>query len=503
MNLLKLILYWAGIGLLVLILLCISVFGLFIVWMKWSGERDWKRVEAELRARGEKITIEELVPPPPPDSENFYADPMWQELMDLVSGKPESIFFNSPTWHPRIPANKLLLNQWKTPLTTSEIERLHALIPDSSITPKSDRQVVLVNLAGKFKTTDDAERRRQIAQLTLDLMQPASIMLSRTSELASRPTAFFPVRYQDGFATALPHIPYLIMISRLLSWRSTAELELGDTSAAARDIITILRLSTVEDSEPLIISQLVQISNLSSGISEINTGIEHHQWTESDLVNFQNILQKKNLNERLSSSLRGERAGFEVIAHSKEADLNSSGVEQRASLSLLKLDAQYCEGDYFIQLQHRLDILKSATHGINESTLPADKGLDSFIHLPIKTALHTLERLALPSVDSAIRKTVETQTQLSQTLIACALERYRLAHGVYPGALEQLIPGYMTSIPLEPTTGKPMQYRLLHNANFLLWAPGWKLMTLNGKLGQDYGEGDIVWTLPIAGGFRN
>ena len=503
MKLLKRILVWSGIGLLALILLCISVLGLFIGWMKWSGDRDWKRVQAELHAKGEKLTFAELLPPPPPDSENFYADPMWQELTDLVPGEPEPVFFNIPTWKPRLPANKLLLNQWKTPLIPAEIKRFHALTPDSSITPNSDRNAVLVNLAGEFKKSDNEERRRKIAQLNLDLIQPASSMLSRISELASRPSAYFPVRYQDGFAASLPHISYLINISRLLSWRSTAELELGNTAAAASDILTILRLSTVQDSEPLLISQLVQISNLGIGLSLINTGIEKHQWTESDLVNFQDILNRKNLYERLSTSLRGERAGFEIIAHSKGADLKMLGVNQSALLFFVRLDSEYCVGDYFIKLQHRLDILNSATHGINASTLPTKRDSLWFFPPNIQSALHTLERLALPSVDSAIRKNVEIQTQLSQTLIACALERYRLAHGSYPGALEQLIPVYLSSIPLEPTTGNPMHYRLLQNGNFLLWAPGWELKTLDGKPGQYYGEGDIVWNLPIAKGLRN
>jgi hypothetical protein len=42
-----------------------------------------------------------------------------------------------------------------------------------------------------------------------------------------------------------------------------------------------------------------------------------------------------------------------------------------------------------------------------------------------------------------------------------------------------------------------MQYRLLSAGKFLLWSPGWKLRTLDGKPGEFSGEGDIVWNLPL------
>ena len=74
---------------------------------------------------------------------------------------------------------------------------------------------------------------------------------------------------------------------------------------------------------------------------------------------------------------------------------------------------------------------------------------------------------------------------------------YRLAHGSYPGSLDFLVPEYLPSIPNEPTTGNPMHYGLQSDGTFLLWAPDWKLKTLNGKTGEHCGEGDIVWNQPI------
>lgn len=116
---------WFGILSLALIFVILASLTLFLGWMKWSGERDWKRVQAELRVKGEPLTFAELVPPPPPDSENFFADPMWRQLHDLTPHKEQG----ATTWGPdKIPDEKLLINQWNTPLTSEERERVSNLL---------------------------------------------------------------------------------------------------------------------------------------------------------------------------------------------------------------------------------------------------------------------------------------------------------------------------------------------------------------------------------------
>jgi hypothetical protein len=62
----KRFLKWAARSIGSLILLLILVVGLFLCWLRWSGAREWKQAEAELRAKGEKLTFAELVPPMPP-----------------------------------------------------------------------------------------------------------------------------------------------------------------------------------------------------------------------------------------------------------------------------------------------------------------------------------------------------------------------------------------------------------------------------------------------------
>src|SRR6478752_2150119 len=50
--------------------------------VSYKARREWAKTKADLIARGEKLSLIELAPPPIPDAQNFYADPMWLELAD-------------------------------------------------------------------------------------------------------------------------------------------------------------------------------------------------------------------------------------------------------------------------------------------------------------------------------------------------------------------------------------------------------------------------------------
>jgi len=122
---------------------------------------------------------------------------------------------------------------------------------------------------------------------------------------------------------------------------------------------------------------------------------------------------------------------------------------------------------------------------------------DALEHSPFHRILYMLVTLANTGVETAFEKTAEVQTQVDQSLIACALERYRLAHGSYPSSLDALMPEYLTKIPNSPINGKPMNYSLNPEGTFLLWTPSWNLQSLGGKPGEYFGEGDIVWGQPV------
>jgi len=92
------------------------------------------------------------------------------------------------------------------------------------------------------------------------------------------------------------------------------------------------------------------------------------------------------------------------------------------------------------------------------------------------------------------------QAGLDLGVIACALERHRLASGRYPDTLETLAPKFLSTILPDVITGQPLKYRLTENGRFLLYSVGWNQSDDGGAAGLtarrqmfDPNKGDWVW----------
>ena len=63
--------------------------------------------------------------------------------------------------------------------------------------------------------------------------------------------------------------------------------------------------------------------------------------------------------------------------------------------------------------------------------------------------IHSLEccaAIGIPNFTKAMQTTAHNQTLVNEAQIACALERYQLAHGEYPETLDALVPQFMRKI---------------------------------------------------------
>lgn len=80
---------------------------------------------------------------------------------------------------------------------------------------------------------------------------------------------------------------------------------------------------------------------------------------------------------------------------------------------------------------------------------------------------------ALPDLISVAKRIAATQTTLQSLATACAVERYRMAHGRLPATLEDLVPAFLPSIPKDQLTGKPLCYKPSESSSYLIYGTGW------------------------------
>jgi hypothetical protein len=121
-------------------------------------------------------------------------------------------------------------------------------------------------------------------------------------------------------------------------------------------------------------------------------------------------------------------------------------------------------------------------------------------HFPPGTALPWF---ALPNSVRAYQAAAFNQTRVNQLALACALERYRLAHRRYPDSQEELKPEFIRVLPRDIINGQPLHYSRIPDRGYQIYSVGWDEKDDQGSLcgNSDSGKGiassDWVWRFPL------
>ncbi len=482
----------------------VTVIALFFAVENWRGARAWKQVRDELRAKGEPLSFAELVPPMPPADENFAMTPFFRGFFD----KSLSADGKTPVWSVRLQESKSKLPDWPNKLKDWYRWRLgeryeFAWSGLEVRAASTDRN----QLDGIDITTNaPVEAMRQ-------LLEKSRPILDEIQTAVRRPKSQFPVHYEDNVSTMLPHLAPLKSLGQLLSLRALARLEAGDAVAALQDVLTTIRLAESLRDEPVLISGLVRIAILDQAMQPIWQGLADRKWNDGQLRDLQSQLVAIDLLVAYQLSARGER-----IFAQEFCDL----VEQERNLGAMgMLDNSDDSHSFHYRLWNYApkgwyDYNKAViarTH--QDYSLPAvdpaarryhPETTDAYdaevIGMMSQQRKYFIARMLLPAGGKAAKKFVLAQTSVDQAVIACALERHRLAHGSYPATLAELVPDYLAVVPHDIMDGQPLRYRVT-DGKFTLYSIGANAIDDGGQAafkevrdGRTWqrDEGDWVWS---------
>jgi hypothetical protein len=484
---------------LLLAIITLAVLGISI--LSYKGRRDWAATKADLIARGEKLSLTELAPPPIADTENFFADPIWAELFDLVKVINKDA---PPTWEPRLPQGERQLDALNLPAPAEATEAAVALLPDL---PKSPQERLkhggIAHLAAwHLEGASDPATKQALARLIISAMAPSEPLRQRIRLLLNRPGAVFPFDPSKGFAgISILQINYLLSLAQANNQLARAYLVLDTPKLAGDEIVDNLRLADSLQHAPFLIGALMHITITGIAITMIDHGIAEHAWDAPSLERFEPLLARITLPVDTVGAIRGERGQFNQAVEAMEKKNSSSewpNLEdprapawKRAFLQsgyrfLLQID----QANYNRYLQSIIDSL-SNEKGIDPSTLQKSPPPGTVYRLT-----HFTSAMAQQAFRSAVIQAAFMESSIRQTRIACALELYRLKHGTYPDKLDQLIPNFLPAIPRDFLAGESFQYVRKSPGEFRLWSVGWNKINDGGKpivRKSPEGDGDWVW----------
>ena len=505
-----------------------TLIALFYAEENWRGKHAWEKYKREQEAKGERFDLKSIAPPPVPDDQNFAMTPLWVEQVSGAMGMERA-----KTWYgDKVTAlgHTNFIRPLEMPIELSTISFTN-LSGTWQKAEKSDLKVwqeyfrKLAGVTNFFPVTHQPQKPAEDVLLALSKYDSTIEELRAASKL---PYSRFPLGYNDDNpgGILLPHLAPLKGCVRTLQLRSSAELEAGHSEKALDDINLMLRLTEAIRNEPITISHLVRLAMLQIEMQPIWEGLAEHNWNDAQLGALDAELGKLDFLADYNFFMRGKRAFLiGVIDHLRR---NRQEIENIGPMER--------EGSSDVRKENTLDKIMNSPlnrlvpRGWFEQNKVAVCQMHSEYFLPIVnlekrvvsvaaekraaaacrgvgtklTPYNWFISLVSPNFSNVQEKFARAQSHTDLARIACALERYRLAHGTFPETLDALTPQFMKKIPHDIMNGKPLNYRLTTEGQFILYSVGRNETDDGGSvvlgtektLNVDTKQGDWVWRYP-------
>jgi len=291
------------------------------------------------------------------------------------------------------------------------------------------------------------------------------------------------------------------------------------SAPAFEDLKLGLRLSDSIREEPLLIDHLVRIATLSIDLQTVREGLVRHAWTEPQLAEIGTYLASVDLLAEYTRAMQGERAlsikGLDYLRRTGGWNNPMDYIGDPDGKSSSSPSFGPMPSGWFYQNMRTISEMGQ------EFTFPAvdprahrifpeitEKGTHAIETM--RTGPYTIfAKLLLPALQKAVQKSSRMQTYVDNAQIACALERYRLAEGKLPDALDALAPRFIDRIPNDVIDGKPLRWRRDADGGYVLYSVGWNRTDDGGELAWikqkkdsevDVTQGDWVWKMPARSG---
>jgi hypothetical protein len=317
----------------------------------------------------------------------------------------------------------------------------------------------------------------------------------------------YPLDLSLGIETPLPHLGKFRKAVQLLELSAIVHAEANEGLNAANDVLIALSLTRSLETEPVLSSQMVRAASVSVAVGALEQTVNRVALLSESLSElskaFQHIEDWDSQGEGLTRGLIDERASWTALLRTPEKLLElvaAPGMDVPAELRdrmvvrLQKHDKLTQEEQFF---QSTFQQLLAA----RKDALPNRLKVESLIQQNSVEArgkkLAVIEWM-LSGLAETPAKEAECLASARLGLTAIALEQFRAAHdNRYPAALSELMPAWLSAVPLDPFDGQPLRYRTKGS--------GYALYSIGPDLKDDGGErktaktGDILFEVVTPG----
>jgi hypothetical protein len=319
---------------------------------------------------------------------------------------------------------------------------------------------------------------------------------------------------------------FIISVNRILALRATAAARAGDAAKAHESALISARINLACLNDPFIIRLMLGAIGMKELCGVTWEICDAHAGTVEDFARLESALAALDFHGAALHAIRGEMAAMvdtmqglksrpsetaEVFGLSKGLGGTRS---HGADLLMRAIPSGFFDANSAviaeIEYRHMIKPLKKpGWQKAREAGRLQQNEMDAKNQRRWMYPSYILASAAVPAAKHVINECVDTNARVNQAIIACALERHRIANGSYPDSLDAVRLADGKPLPPDPMDGKPMRYRKTADGRYALWSVGFDGKDDGGKRTVDEKKpentrfndekyaGDWVWDFPV------
>jgi hypothetical protein len=366
------------------------------------------------------------------------------------------------------------------PVTWNELDQFYSLPDDAE-----NAAYIILNAIGYYNEPNDFDRIPVIVKANIpargerlpdDVLKLIFTNISENKQsldelhkISFLEHSRYPIDLSLGVNTRLDHFTGVQKCFILLQCEALYAAENEDPNQALNSIESIFGIARSFEAEPLYISQIVRLNYESMAVSTLEYVIRRMNFNNEQLIELERLLKEAEDSSGIKRAFTSERyirlrlcenpAVFpiDILEGNVPAQpvlevYQWLGLLDRAALVYLRFDKEFTNA-FELPLHKQIEAFRAIEEEFNKSGLP------DFL------------RLKVSSFSELVSLNVKTIAQLRIARVALSVQRYRLKNGKLPESLNNLVPYYVESIPLDPFDGQHIRYKKL-DSGYVMYSIG-------------------------------
>lgn len=258
-----------------------------------------------------------------------------------------------------------------------------------------------------------------------------------------------------------------------LGFAALENLHDGRKTEAVENVQALAHLANLHREEYSLLSQMTRVAVAQIGLAISWQASQADGWNDAQLAEVQKSWEAIDLLDGLERSMAGER-NFNLQAFKR---LKMENPHRSFSGKLY----EWCIAPNDIRfglenMQKRVELARKlrANEPWQNVSLAMEK-IDFELqrkNVEPERYFYRLTLVSIPNLRPAFAVTMQAETKRKLVVAAVALKRYKLKNGKYPEMLDALAPSFVRTVPLDPMSGAPLRYRLNSDGFFALYSVG-------------------------------